>query len=75
VKAELTLICYASGGIDVIKETLEKVAGKGLEVRYISAPKYNVVGKELVEGACEEAVVSIESTGGEGSFSLSGKNE
>lgn len=83
VKAELTLICYASGGIDMIKGTLDKVAGKGLEVRYISAPKYNVVGKgdnirtvkEQVEEACEEAVGSVESAGGEGGFSLSGKNE
>ncbi|MBN2330704.1 MAG: S1 RNA-binding domain-containing protein [Candidatus Aenigmarchaeota archaeon] len=83
VKAELTLTCHAPGGIDMIKGTLQTVAGKGLQVRYISAPKYNVVGrgenirevKELVEGACEEAVRSIEGAGGEGSFTLAGKNE
>jgi translation initiation factor 2 subunit 1 len=83
VKADLKLVCYAPGGVGVIKGTLAQVADKGLQVRYISAPKYNVVGKgdnirtvkELVEGACEEAVSSIEDAGGEGSFSVAGKNE
>jgi translation initiation factor 2 subunit 1 len=83
VKAELSLICYADAGLDAIKEILSTVSGKGLDVRYISAPKYQVTGKgdnfrevrEAVEGACGEAVAAVENAGGEGSFSVSGKGD
>jgi translation initiation factor 2 subunit 1 len=83
VKAELSLVCYAPGGLDVIKGALAKVGEKGLDVKYISAPKYQVSGeggnirqvKETVEGACQEAVATIEQAGGEGSISFGGKND
>jgi len=83
VKAELSLVCYAPGGVDVIKEILAKIGGKGLVVKYISAPKYQITGKggnirevkEALESACNEAVDSVANTGGEGDFSISGKND
>ncbi len=83
VRAELRLICYASGGVDVIKSALARMSGHGVGVKYISAPKYQITGKgdnvrevkEKVESACSEAVGSVEKVGGEGSFTFSGKNE
>jgi translation initiation factor 2 subunit 1 len=83
VRAELSLVCYAPKGLDVIKSTLADVGSKGLDVKYISAPKYQITGhgddvrevKEKVESACAEAVAAVEHAGGEGSCSFSGKNE
>jgi translation initiation factor 2 subunit 1 len=82
VKAVLNLKSYASDGMEVIKKSLSVASGKGLDVKYISAPKYQVSGKgkdiknvrELVEGTCREIVSSVEGSDGEGSFTLEGKN-
>ena len=78
VKATLTLACRAPDGIEAIKDSLSKIGQHGLEVKYISASKYNVTGsgnnikdvKSKVESACQEAIGSVEKLGGEGSFSL-----
>jgi translation initiation factor 2 alpha subunit (eIF-2alpha) len=46
LKAELSLICYASDGVGIIRDTLSKaVKENGIEVRYISAPKYMITAK------------------------------
>ena len=78
VRAMLSLICYDPRGVDVIKGVLSGVSGKGMEVKYISAPKYMVIGKgenvkeirEVVENVCNEAVAAVEKAGGEGDFSF-----
>jgi translation initiation factor 2 subunit 1 len=80
VKAVLDLRSYAPDGTEIIKKTLTEAAGNGLDVKYISAPKYQITGKgkdirkvrELVEAACEKVVNDIESSG-EASFELEGK--
>lgn len=81
VKAILTLTTPAQDGVETIKKVLHAVAENDLQVRYISAPNYQVVGsgknirklRENLEAACTQAVVSIETAGGEGSFVLEGK--
>jgi translation initiation factor 2 subunit 1 len=45
IKAELELKCYGSGGVETIKKALMSVEKGGLEVRYISAPRYMIVGR------------------------------
>ncbi len=81
VKAKLTLTSYASDGMDVIKQALSSTAGKELEVRYISAPNYEVKGsgkdirvvRETVEGSCEEVVSAVRNADGEGSYEIENK--
>jgi len=46
LKAELSLMCYASNGIEVIRDALSKAAKEnGVEVKYISTPKYMVIAR------------------------------
>jgi len=45
IKAELILKTYKSGGIDIIKKKLKSLEKEGLNVKYISAPKYLVTKK------------------------------
>jgi translation initiation factor 2 subunit 1 len=46
LKAELNLMCYASNGIEIIRDTLSKaVKENGIEVKYISAPKYMIIAR------------------------------
>lgn len=45
VKAKLKLICYGPDGIKVIKKALSDSCCEGLEVRYVSAPRYSIIGK------------------------------
>jgi translation initiation factor 2 subunit 1 len=45
VKGRLKLSTTAPDGIDIIKKLLLKAKGRGLEVQYISAPKYVLVGE------------------------------
>ncbi|MFH0956377.1 MAG: S1 RNA-binding domain-containing protein [Candidatus Aenigmatarchaeota archaeon] len=81
IKAMLSLTTTAPDGVDVIKKVLLGVAEKGLEVKYISAPAYQVSGsgknakklRETLEAACTQAVGAVEAAGGEASFSLEGK--
>ncbi|MBN1896797.1 MAG: translation initiation factor IF-2 subunit alpha [Candidatus Aenigmarchaeota archaeon] len=82
VKSKLNLVSYAENGMEVIKGALMKAAENGLDVRYISAPKYQITGtgknikevKELVENVSREVVGKVEKSGGECSFVLEGKN-
>jgi translation initiation factor 2 subunit 1 len=46
LKAELNLMCYASNGVEIIKDTLSKaVKENDIEVKYISAPKYMIIAR------------------------------
>jgi translation initiation factor 2 subunit 1 len=46
MKAELSLMCYAPDGVEIIKGALSKAAKEnGIDVRYISAPKYMIAAK------------------------------
>ncbi|NIO23068.1 MAG: hypothetical protein GTN38_03525 [Candidatus Aenigmarchaeota archaeon] len=45
VKGELRLITSRPDGIDLIKKALLKAKSQGLEVQYVSAPKYVLIGK------------------------------
>ncbi|MCK4714908.1 MAG: hypothetical protein KAT35_04990, partial [Candidatus Aenigmarchaeota archaeon] len=81
VRAKLHLRSYASDGMEIVKKALSAAEGNGLEVKYISAPKYQITGKgkdikkviEIVESACQEVVTSVESSNGEAEFTLEGK--
>ncbi|MFQ5647915.1 MAG: S1 RNA-binding domain-containing protein [Candidatus Aenigmatarchaeota archaeon] len=78
IKARLKLVSYQPDGVEVIKGVLKKAADAGFQVRYISAPAYEIVGKgknykELearIEAMGAALVKEIEKTGGEGSFSM-----
>lgn len=81
VRAKLNLRSYASDGMEIVKKALSAAEGNGLDVKYISAPKYQITGKgkdikkviEIVERACQEVVTSVESSNGEAEFTLEGK--
>ncbi|MCK4496634.1 MAG: S1 RNA-binding domain-containing protein [Candidatus Aenigmarchaeota archaeon] len=78
VKAKLNLVCYQSDGIDVIKRVLSGAEGDGLEVKYISAPEYMLVGrgknyKEIetkIRNAAENIVNEVKKQKGECSFEI-----
>jgi translation initiation factor 2 subunit 1 len=44
VKGLLKLITYEPNGVEVIKKVLAKAKKEGLDVQYVSAPKYAIVG-------------------------------
>ncbi len=77
-RGNLRLVCYRPDGIEVIKKVLEKARKNGMEVRYVSAPKYELSNsgknyKEVesdLEETAAETVKAIEKTGGEASFEL-----
>jgi len=45
IKAKLTLICHGPEGVNIIKKSLLMADKDGLEVRYVSAPKYTIIGR------------------------------
>ncbi len=45
VVANLDMRCYSPDGVKRIKGALSKASDQGLEVKYISAPRYMVIGK------------------------------
>jgi len=64
LKAELSLMCYAPNGIEVIKSALEAAAKEdGVEVKYISTPKYMLVARgknyKEIEAKISHAAESI----------------
>lgn len=81
VKATLVLKSFAPDGLDTIKKALLGAAKKNLDVKYISAPKYQITStgkdikkvRELVESACEDVVKAVEASTGEANFTLEGK--
>ncbi|MFH1445210.1 MAG: hypothetical protein ABIF08_01885 [Nanoarchaeota archaeon] len=78
IRAKLSLICYKPNGVEVIKNVLSKVNDKEIEVKYVSAPEYLLVGrsknvKQLqlnVEENAEMIVKEINKQDGEASFEL-----
>ena len=64
LKAELNLMCYASNGIEIIRDALSKaVKENDIEVKYISAPKYMLVARgknyKEIEATISRAAASI----------------
>jgi len=78
VKAKLNLVCYGPDGVEVIKKVLSGVEGDGLEVKYISAPEYMLVGKgknyreteARIRDAAEGIAKEIKKQNGECSFEI-----
>ena len=78
LKGKLNIVCYKPDGVKIIKKVMTGAEKDGFEVRYVSAPTYEIVGtgknfKELetkVTAAGNNIVKEIESNGGEGSFEL-----
>jgi translation initiation factor 2 subunit 1 len=78
VKAKLNLFCCSPDGIDVIKSVLSATEGNGLEVRYVSAPEYVLVGRgknhreteERIRNAAEGIAREIKRQNGECSFEI-----
>jgi translation initiation factor 2 subunit 1 len=78
VKANLRLVCYSPDGIKTIRKALSAASRDGLEVRYISAPKYVIVGRgknfretrARVEAAAGEVSREIASRRGECEFEI-----
>jgi len=76
IKGTLELKTPAENGLEQIKAALAAVKKKGIEVHYISAPKYMISfktkdakkGEKLIREAADEAIKKISSTGGEGKF-------
>jgi translation initiation factor 2 subunit 1 len=64
IKAELSLICYAPNGVEIIKDILSKAEKESeIDVKYISTPKYMIAarGKNIkeVEAKISKAAESI----------------
>ncbi|MFH1364627.1 MAG: hypothetical protein ABIH52_03135 [Candidatus Aenigmatarchaeota archaeon] len=78
VTADLIITCHKPDGVKVIKSALSKVKGDGIQISYVSAPKYSLVGtgsnyKEIenkVETIAESIVKDIIKTGGRASFKI-----
>jgi translation initiation factor 2 subunit 1 len=78
VRGNLELVCYKPDGVEVIKSILMKTEKSGVEVKYISAPKYMIIGKGKnykklaaeIEETGNSIVSFIEKHGGEGSFEI-----
>ncbi|MEM5814273.1 MAG: translation initiation factor IF-2 subunit alpha [Candidatus Aenigmatarchaeota archaeon] len=76
IKGTLELKSPSGDGLEQIKSALDAVAKKGIEVHYISAPKYMLSfwtkdakkGEKMIKEAAEEAIRKIAATGGEGRF-------
>jgi translation initiation factor 2 subunit 1 len=45
VVATLDMRCYSSDGVERIRKALSGAAKEGLEVKYISAPRYTIIGR------------------------------
>lgn len=77
IKASLRLVSYRPDGVEVIKMALKR-AVEGLEVKYISAPNYLLVGRgkdpkrleALVRERAEEIAKDIQKSQGEASFEI-----
>ena len=78
VKALLNIMCYQSDGIEVIKKILTGIEGDGIEVKYISAPEYILVGKgknykqieTKIREAAEKITKEVKKQKGECSFEI-----
>jgi len=76
IKGSLELSCPAPNGVEIIKAVLTELQKKGIDVRYVSAPKYLISlktkdakkGEKILREAAEKAVNKIMAEGGEGKF-------
>lgn len=77
MKAVMNLVSYRPDGVEAIKKALKK-ADSSLEVRYVSAPKYVLVGKgknpkkleALIRESAEAVIKELQKGQGEASFEL-----
>ena len=82
MKSNLKLVSYSSNGLDIIKNALDKAQKSNFEVRYVSAPNYQIIGKGKdakklraeIEQVSEEIVKEVNKNRGECSFSIEGKH-
>jgi len=78
LKARLELTSYAPNGVEQVKNILAEIEKKGIDVKYVSAPKYSLSLKtknaksaeRVIKEAAESAVKKIEQGGGKGSFTM-----
>lgn len=78
VVADLNLISYKPDGVRIIKNVLGKIKEKDVQIRYVSAPNYSLVGtgnnyKELeakVNKIGESIVKDMTKAGGKASFKI-----
>lgn len=76
LKGYLELTCSSPNGIEIIKTALLSAKKAGVEIRYISAPKYLISlrtteakkGEKALLKAAETAIKLVQKHGGQGSF-------
>lgn len=79
IKGTVELTCPKPNGIKIIKKVLKDIKEKhGINIKYISAPKYSLtfktkdakLGERKLKEAADEIIKNIKSLGGEGSFQV-----
>ncbi len=60
ISGTLTIKSYLGNGIELIKEILLKIKGKGLEVSYLGAPKYKIISKAFDYKNAENKLKELE---------------
>jgi translation initiation factor 2 subunit 1 len=79
IKGSLEVKCPSQNGIEIIKESITDASKKyGLEIKYISAPRYSIyiktkdakLGEKKLKEAAELIINNIEKSGGQGSFKI-----
>lgn len=78
LKARLELTSYAPNGLQVVKGYLAEIEKKGIDVKYVSAPKYALTmktkdakkGERIIKETAEAIVKKIEQSGGKGAFTM-----
>lgn len=78
IRAKLNIVCFREDGIETIKKILSDVQEDGIEVKYISAPEYMIVGrgknyKEIeskIRGVAERIEKEVKKQHGECSFEI-----
>jgi translation initiation factor 2 subunit 1 len=82
VKAKLELACYSPDGVEIIKKALANaMKGKDVEIKYISAPHYTLVGRgknyreirKLIEDTAGAIVAEINKHKGQCQFNIEEK--
>jgi len=77
IKGMIKLKCYKPDGVKIIKKVLSDAKKKyGLDIKYISAPRYSLsfktkdakAGERKLKEAAEDIIQSIKNLGGEGIF-------
>jgi translation initiation factor 2 subunit 1 len=76
VRGILKLVCYGPDGVNTIRKILS--GKKGVDIRFVTASKYEILGKgknyketeARVKEACEAIVKEVEGSKGEGTYEL-----